>query len=94
VLRSDQPVPDERIRAIAPSIFAEAPYASRSARYAYISTAALLAKLREEDFLPFMVCQTRVRREDRCEYTKHLLRLRHTRQLVEYLPQRTSQFPK
>jgi hypothetical protein len=81
VLRSDRPLSDDKIRAVVPSIFAEAPHESRSARYAYIPTAALLAKLREEGFQPFMVCQTRVRREDRREYTKHLLRLRHESQI-------------
>ncbi|MBN0452199.1 DUF945 domain-containing protein, partial [Pseudomonas aeruginosa] len=30
---------------------------------------------------PFMVCQTRVRNEDRREYTKHLIRLRHASQI-------------
>ncbi|OKN68838.1 hypothetical protein AM469_006565 [Pseudomonas aeruginosa] len=28
-----------------------------------------------------MVCQTRVRNEDRREYTKHLIRLRHASQI-------------
>ena len=38
-------------------------------------------KLRQEGFEPFMVCQTRVRNEDRREYTKHLIRLRHASQI-------------
>jgi hypothetical protein len=29
-----------------------------------------------------MVCQTRVRHEDRREYTKHMLRLRHASQIT------------
>lgn len=41
----------------------------------------MLAKLRDEGFQPFMVCQTRVRNEDRSEFTKHLIRLRHTSQI-------------
>jgi hypothetical protein len=80
-LRSHYPLSDERIRAVAPSIFAEAPHESRSARYAYIPTATLLAELRREDFQPFMVCQTRARRVDRREFTKHMVRLRHTSQI-------------
>jgi hypothetical protein len=81
VLRSDHPLADERIRAVAPSIFAEAPHESRSSRYAYIPTIEVLSALRREGFQPFMVCQTRVRRPDRCEYTRHMLRLRHASQI-------------
>ena len=81
ILRSDRPLSDDRIRAIAPSIFADAPHGSRSERYAYIPTSTVLAKLRDEGFDPFMVCQTRVRNEDRREYTKHMIRLRHANQI-------------
>ncbi|MGU1062142.1 DUF932 domain-containing protein [Pseudomonas aeruginosa] len=81
ILRSDHPLSDDQIRAVAPSIFAETPHASRSERYSYIPTAAVLAELRSEGFLPFMVCQTRVRHEDRREYTKHMIRLRHADQI-------------
>lgn len=80
-LRSDYPLSDDQIRRVAPSIFAEAPHESRSERYAYIPTAAVLTELRKEGFQPFMVAQTRVRNEDRREYTKHLLRLRHASQI-------------
>ena len=81
MLRSDHPLSDDQIRAVAPSIFAETPHESRSERYSYIPTAAVLAELRSEGFMPFMVCQTRVRHEDRREYTKHMLRLRHASQI-------------
>ncbi|MDX9839223.1 MAG: DUF932 domain-containing protein, partial [Azoarcus sp.] len=81
VLRADRPLSDDQIRAVAPSIFADAPHGSRSERYAYIPTATVLTKLRQEGFEPFMVCQTRVRNEDRREYTKHLIRMRHASQI-------------
>ena len=81
VLRSDQPLSDEQIRTVAPSIFADTPHESRSERYSYIPTAAVLTELRKEGFQPFMVCQTRVRHEDRRDYTKHMLRLRHASQI-------------
>ena len=80
-LRSDRPLSDDQIRAVAPSIFAEAPHASRSARYGYIPTVEILSQLRKEGFQPFMVCQTRVRDEDRREFAKHMLRLRHESQI-------------
>jgi len=81
VLRSDHPLSDDQIRAVAPSIFADAPHESRSQRYSYIPTATVLDKLRREGFEPFMVTQTRVRQDDRRDYTKHMLRLRHASQI-------------
>ena len=81
ILRADRPLSDDQIRSVVPSIFAETPHESRSERYSYIPTASVLAELRSEGFLPFMVCQTRVRHEDRREYTKHMLRLRHASQI-------------
>lgn len=81
VLRSNHPLSDDQIRAVAPSIFADTPHESRSERYSYIRTAAVLTELRKEGFQPFMVCQTRVRQEDRRDYTKHMLRLRHASQI-------------
>ncbi|MHB0764024.1 DUF932 domain-containing protein [Stutzerimonas sp. NM35] len=81
LLRSESPLSDEQIRAVAPSIFADAPHESRSERYSYIPTASVLRELRSEGFEPFMVCQTRVRREDRRDFTKHMIRLRHASQI-------------
>ena len=81
VLRSNLPLSDDQIRTVAPSIFADTPHESRSERYSYIPTAAVLTELRKEGFQPFMVCQTRVRQEDRRDYTKHMLRLRHASQI-------------
>ena len=81
MLRADHPLSDEQIQRVAPSIFAEAPHESRSERYSYIPTAAVLAELRGEGFQPFMVCQTRVRDEGKREHTKHMIRLRHSSQI-------------
>ncbi|WP_050465745.1 DUF932 domain-containing protein [Herbaspirillum autotrophicum] len=81
VLRSRHPLSDNQIRAVAPSIFAQAPHHSRSDRYSHIPTATVLKELRNEGFQPFMVCQTRVRQDDRRDYTKHMIRLRHPSQI-------------
>lgn len=80
-LRSDSPLSDDQIRRVAPSIFAEAPHQSRSERYSYIPTAAVLTELRQEGFQPFAVTQTRVRDEGKREHTKHMIRLRHASQI-------------
>ena len=81
VLRSERPLSDDQIRAVAPSVFAKAPHESRSERYSYIPTATVLQELRGEGFEPFMVTQTRVRHDDRRDYTKHMIRLRHASQI-------------
>ena len=80
-LRSDYPLSDDQIHRVAPSIFADAPHQSRSERYSYIPTAAVLTELRKEGFQPFMVTQTRVRDEGKREHTKHMIRLRHASQI-------------
>lgn len=82
VLRSISPLDDPQIKAVAPSIFAEAMHASRSARYTYIPTSDVLKALRREGFSPFMVCQTRTRDADKHEHTKHMVRLRHASQIT------------
>ncbi len=80
-LRADQPLSDDQIRRVAPSIFAEDKHVSRSERYTYIPTVDVLTGLRREGFEPFMVAQSRVRDEAMREHTKHMVRLRHAGQI-------------
>lgn len=80
-LRSSSPLTDDQIRAVAPSIFAADKHVSRSERYTYIPTGEVLTALRKEGFEPFMVCQTRVRQDDRRDFTKHMVRMRHATQV-------------
>jgi hypothetical protein len=80
-LRSSSPLTDDQIRAVAPSIFAADKHVSRSDRYTYIPTGEVLTALRKEGFEPFMVCQTRVRQDDRRDFTKHMVRMRHATQV-------------
>lgn len=72
----------DQIRRAAPSVFAEAAHDSRSERYAYIPTAAVLAGLQREGFEVFAASQSRTRLADRREHTKHMLRLRHVSALA------------
>jgi hypothetical protein len=81
-VRQAEPLTDDQLRRVAPSVFAEAAHESRSARYAYIPTSDILAGLRREGFEVFSATQARARSEDRREHTKHLLRLRHASQLT------------
>lgn len=80
-LRSGRPLSDDEIARVAPSIFAREAHESRSSRYTYIPTIEVLNGLRKEGFEPFMVCQTRVRNEEKIEHTKHMIRLRHANQI-------------
>ena len=79
---SDTPLSDDQIRQVAPSIFADAAHGSRSERYTYIPTIDVLNGLRREGFQPFFAAQTQVRKEDKREHTKHMLRLRHADQIT------------
>lgn len=54
MFRSHLPLSDERMREVAPSIFAQDKHASRSERYTYIPTIEVLRGLRQEGFFPFM----------------------------------------
>ena len=79
--KANAPLTDEEIRRAAPSIFAANPHGSRSERYTLIPTIEVLRELRTEGFQPFMVLQAGVRKEDRLDFTKHMIRLRHASQI-------------
>ena len=81
VMRGDQPLNEDQMRAAAPSIFAEGKHASRSERYTYIPTIDVLRGLRKEGFEPFMVAQGASRVEGKAEFTKHMIRMRHAGQV-------------
>jgi hypothetical protein len=81
-LRSHNPLSDDQIRAVAPSIFADAAHESRSERYTYVPTIEVLRRMRENGFQPFMVGQTRVRDEGHREHTKHIIRMRHADEIT------------
>lgn len=81
VMRGDQPLSEDQMRAVAPSIFAEGKHVSRSERYTYIPTIDVLRGLRKEGFEPFMVAQGASRIEGKAEFTKHMIRMRHAGQV-------------
>jgi hypothetical protein len=73
----------DRLRQIAPSVFAEGAHGSRSAAYKYIPTSEILVGLAREGFRPYAVMQGGSREEEKRGFTKHLLRLRHDSQPLE-----------
>lgn len=71
------PIETDHLRRIAPSVFAEDAHGSRSEKYAYIPTSAILERLAAEGFQPYAVSQGGSRDETKRGFTKHLIRLRH-----------------
>lgn len=76
-LRPAMPLSEDRMRELAPSIFAENPHESRSERYTYIPTIDVLRGLMDEGFQVFAVKQGRTRIPGKAEYTRHMIHLRH-----------------
>jgi len=81
IARSSEPLTDDQLRAVVPSIFADNAHNSRSERYSHIPTIVVLDALRKEGFQPFMACQARVRDDSKVGFAKHMLRLRHQGQI-------------
>ena len=71
------PLTNEQIRGLAPSAFAVGAHESRSERYTYIPTSAVIDGLRANGFEPTFAKQGKSRIEGKAEYTKHLLRFRY-----------------
>ena len=81
---------DDQIRAVAPSVFAVAPQAGVSERYAFVPTSQIVSRLRESGWSPVMASQQFVRLDERRGFQKHLLRFqrRETQAVVgEYTPE-------
>lgn len=74
----NQVLSNEQLRQIAPSIFAEGAHESRSQRYAYIPTVNVLDAMREEGFLPVAAMQSKSKIPGKADFTKHLIRFRHS----------------
>ena len=72
------PLSNDRIAALAPSVFATEPHFSRSDRYAFVPTVRVLDAMRREGFEVVQASQSRTRDVSKREFTKHMLRLRHT----------------
>lgn len=81
VIRSVNPLSNDLIASVAPSVFADAPHESRSDRYGFVPTYQVLEGLRREGFEPFEARQSRTRVSGKAPFTRHLLRLRHASQV-------------
>lgn len=62
---------DEKIRSVAPSVFATAPHGSRSDSYQFVNTASVMNRMRNEGFMPIRAMQSRTTLADRKGFTRH-----------------------
>jgi hypothetical protein len=69
---------DDRLRRLAPSIFAPAPWGGMSGRYRMVPTIEVVGILRDKGFLPVRAEQSRARTPDRRDVTRHMIRFRHS----------------
>lgn len=78
-----EPLTNEQLYRFAPSIFAQEKHGSRSDKYTYIPTIEVVNGLRKEGFQPFWAVQSRSRDENKRNFTKHMIRLRHENQIAD-----------
>lgn len=81
-LQSKEPIPMERLRLAAPSVFAGEAHSTRSERYTYVPTSQIVEHLHGKGFGVFAAMQSGSRNEDKRGHTKHLLRFRHANQTL------------
>jgi len=79
MIRTEQPMTNDQLRAAAPSIFAMQPWHAMSDRYTFIPTSAVVDRMREEGFQPVAAMQSRTRIAGKGEFTKHVVRFRDMR---------------
>lgn len=77
-----QPLTDEQIQAVAPSVFAGQPYQDRSVKYTFVSTIEVVHGMREAGFMPMSAQQARTTIEGKRPFTKHMLRFRSEHELL------------
>jgi hypothetical protein len=74
------PMTMDELRKAAPSIFAMEPHVSRSEKYTFVPTVAVIEEMLSAGFVPFAASQSRTRFADRREFTKHMIRFRNPSQ--------------
>lgn len=69
---------DDQIKFKAPSVFAQEAFSNNSAKYRFISTISVLNALRDCGYEVTQASQSRTLIPGKKEFTKHMLRLRHS----------------
>ena len=73
---------ESRLRSLVPSAYAETPWRGMSDRYGFVPTSAVIARLEREGFYPVRAMQSRSRIEGKSDYTRHMIRFRHSDHLM------------
>jgi hypothetical protein len=73
-----QALSTEQLQKMVPSVFAIEPWGRMSDRYRFVPTIEVVDVLRDQGFLPVRANQSRTRIPGKGEFTKHMLRFRHT----------------
>lgn len=75
-ITSREPLTIDRIRSVAPSVFADNRHESRSERYTFIPTSQIVEHLTAQGYGVFSASQSGSRDETKRGHTKHMLRFR------------------
>ena len=68
------PLTDDQIRKVAPSVFADKPWQGMTDKYLFVPTAEIVGAMRREGFEVVQALQGKTRIEGKGEFTKHMLR--------------------
>lgn len=74
--KAQVPLTLDQLRQVAPSAFATEKHESRSIRYTYVPTVAVIEGMMRAGFQPFKATQSKSRIEGKSEFTKHMIRFR------------------
>jgi hypothetical protein len=91
-MRNQTPLSDEQIQTLAPSVFAGQAHDSRSDRYAFVSTSAIIDGMRANGFEPVFASQSRTRVAGKQFFTKHQIRFQNPTQTALNLGDVITQF--
>jgi hypothetical protein len=76
------PLDEDRLRAVAPSVYAERPWAGVSDRYMFVPTSEVVRLLGAQGYLPVKATSSRTRISGKEDFVKHCLRFRHQDQIL------------
>ena len=82
--RKQQPLSDEQLKLIAPSVFANHASQTTSSQYSFIPTIEVVKGLKNEGWEPVWASEQRTRKESREGYQKHMIRLRHKSNMLSH----------
>jgi len=75
---------NDRLQAVAPSIFATEPWERMSSRYAFVPTIQVIQGMEANGFFPVDAGQSKTRIAGKSDFTKHMVRFRHSDHLQNF----------